>query len=221
MEWLSWKEIKFDDVRHLTHKEENGVSVTRGMFVLELYGNTGPEMMRRFGVAHLVPQPSEQQPSNMSTVGSLAVGGLDLATNQATNEGIASVDAATPTVRQPSTEEAGANANVNNRADEGHNDVPMMDDMLYIPNAPAQRKRREYTTLDSASEHDSEEGLFYPEIPETPEASDFPDFQVIKNPDPPSSKRPLEMDMDIDEEGDQRRMRLSGTRSHSSPYAQR
>jgi hypothetical protein len=42
------------------------------------------EMMQRFGVPELVPPPT-QQPSDMSVVGSLGVGGLGLATNTGTN----------------------------------------------------------------------------------------------------------------------------------------
>lgn len=42
------------------------------------------EMMQRFDVPELVPRPT-QQPSDMSVVGSLGVGGLGLATNTGTN----------------------------------------------------------------------------------------------------------------------------------------
>ena len=43
------------------------------------------KMMQRFGVPELVPPPT-QQPSDMSVVGSLGVGGLGLATNTSTND---------------------------------------------------------------------------------------------------------------------------------------
>ena len=78
IEWLSWKAIEFDDVSHLTHKEEHGVPITRGRFVLELCASTGFQMMQRFGVPELVPE-QRRQPSNMSTVGSLALSRLGLA----------------------------------------------------------------------------------------------------------------------------------------------
>lgn len=48
--------------------------------MLELCASTGMEMMERFGISDLVPQPT-QQPSDMSMVGSLGVGRLGLTTN--------------------------------------------------------------------------------------------------------------------------------------------
>ncbi|KAF7504209.1 hypothetical protein GJ744_002582 [Endocarpon pusillum] len=77
VEWLSWNPIEFDDVSHLAHKEENGVSVTRAGFVLELCASTGMKMMQRFGVPELVLLPT-QPLSNMSVVSSLSGGGRGL-----------------------------------------------------------------------------------------------------------------------------------------------
>ncbi|KAL9047360.1 MAG: hypothetical protein Q9214_000044 [Letrouitia sp. 1 TL-2023] len=79
VEWLSWNSIEFDEVRHLTHKEDNGVSITRGRIIFEVCASTGMEMMQRFGILGLNPRQT-QQPSDMSVVGSLGVGRLGLAT---------------------------------------------------------------------------------------------------------------------------------------------
>lgn len=50
LEWLSWNEVLYDDIRHLTHREDGGPPIAQTYDGVEICRSSGEEMMRRFGI---------------------------------------------------------------------------------------------------------------------------------------------------------------------------
>jgi hypothetical protein len=108
--WLSWTDIGFDDVRHLRHKEVDGVPITTGRVVFEICASSGAEMMRRFGLSP-VGLGNNAGPLNGSTVGSLDMGGLLLSTSVGATAGASNPLAESVTDQAPRIQRSNKSSN--------------------------------------------------------------------------------------------------------------
>ncbi|KAL2067858.1 hypothetical protein VTL71DRAFT_15956 [Oculimacula yallundae] len=50
LNWLSWNEVLYDDIRHLTHREDGGPRIAQTYDGVEICKSSGEEMMQRFGI---------------------------------------------------------------------------------------------------------------------------------------------------------------------------